>query len=86
MCSTCFNQFLLFQLEAFQTPLLKRDIERCHANEEEARLAFQQLEESYVAEKSSKMQALEKERYRYQRDMEQLVDAHRNALLECRVY
>lgn len=80
--SFCVNNLILFQLEAFQTPALKREVDRCRANIEEARLTCQHLEETLIAEKKNNVRVVEDEQARYRAEITKLIEQHHNNIIQ----
>uniref|UniRef100_A0A1Y1LGQ1 Uncharacterized protein n=1 Tax=Photinus pyralis TaxID=7054 RepID=A0A1Y1LGQ1_PHOPY len=68
-------QHLVFNLEAFQTPSLKKQIEKNRMiAEEAARFSCRQMEEH--------IKEIEGERAQYRKDIEEIVEQHRNDIMQ----
>lgn len=75
-------QHLVFNVQAFQVPTLKRQVERFHNEAEELKLACQQLEEALTKEKIQNTIAIETERARCKSELSQVIQKHRNEISE----
>ncbi|XP_018567471.1 uncharacterized protein LOC108908047 isoform X2 [Anoplophora glabripennis] len=75
-------QHLVFNVEAYQVPRLKRQVEKFHIETDELRLACRELEEKLHGERIEQTRLLEEERKRCQNDIDDLIDKHRDQLTE----
>ncbi|KAG5874966.1 hypothetical protein JTB14_003230 [Gonioctena quinquepunctata] len=75
-------QHLVFNVEAYKVPTLRRQVEKYRSEAEEIRLACQQLEETLALEKIQQTRAIEEERIRCRSDIMQLIEKHRNQIAE----
>ncbi|XP_060527561.1 uncharacterized protein LOC132702794 isoform X2 [Cylas formicarius] len=75
-------QHLVFNVEAYQVPNLRRQVDKFRLEAEEVRLACQHLEEALSDEKSKNAATIEEERVRYRKDITGLIEKHRNQVAQ----
>ncbi|XP_050500456.1 uncharacterized protein LOC114343874 isoform X2 [Diabrotica virgifera virgifera] len=75
-------QHLVFNVQAYQVPNLKRQVEKLRIESDEIKLAYQQLEEALSQEKLQHSRAIEDERKRYQSDATLIIEKHRHEVSE----
>ncbi|XP_072380106.1 uncharacterized protein toc isoform X4 [Diabrotica undecimpunctata] len=75
-------QHLVFNVQAYQVPTLKRQVEKLRIESDEIKLAYQQLEEALSQEKLQHSRAIEDERKRYQSDATLIIEKHRHEVSE----
>ncbi|CAG9759782.1 unnamed protein product [Ceutorhynchus assimilis] len=73
---------LVFNVEAFEVPNLRRQVEKLSLEAEELRLACRLLDESFGKERLKHLTAIEEERVRCQNDIEDLIETHRNQIAQ----
>lgn len=70
-------QHLVFNVEAFQVPHLRREVEKCRIETEEIRLACRQLEDALADERGKQIAVVEEERSKCHEDIVEMVEKHR---------
>ncbi|GJQ71345.1 hypothetical protein Trydic_g11079 [Trypoxylus dichotomus] len=75
-------QHLVFNLEAFRVPSLKKEVEKVRLDAEDARLSCLRLEEKLSDERTKHSIAIDEERARYRKEITALVEQHRNTIVE----
>lgn len=76
ICCAC------FQLDAFRTPSLKRQVEKSRLYTEKLRLECKQLEESLSQTRVDNVTALEQERARFKAEISEILEQHQNELVQ----
>lgn len=69
-------------MEAFQVPHLRHQVEKYRLAAEEVRLECKSLTEALDNLQISHVTNLEEERLKYQKDIEELIQTHRNQILQ----
>ncbi|KYB25579.1 hypothetical protein TcasGA2_TC034332 [Tribolium castaneum] len=75
-------QHLVFNVEAYQVPVLKKQVQKLRNEAEEIRLRCQRLEETLAEERVEKSRLIEDERVKCANEISELVEKHRNEILE----
>ncbi|CAH0555618.1 unnamed protein product, partial [Brassicogethes aeneus] len=73
-------QHLVFNVDAFSAPALKRELNIQKSEKEEWKKSYETLEESINNEKSEHLQALEEERALQKKQLEDLIESHTLAI------
>ncbi|KAJ8920030.1 hypothetical protein NQ315_011680 [Exocentrus adspersus] len=73
-------QHLVFNVEAYQVPKLRKQIEKCRLKTTELQTSCQQLEEQLKVERMAKERIIEQERRSWQKDVTDLNEKHRRQI------
>nr|CAH7737052.1 unnamed protein product [Callosobruchus chinensis] len=75
-------QHLVFNVEAYQVPSLRRQVQKYRLEAEEVRLACQKLEETLAEERVQQIEIIEQERIRCRKDIAEVIEKHRQQIQE----
>ncbi|XP_022902477.2 CAP-Gly domain-containing linker protein 1 isoform X1 [Onthophagus taurus] len=75
-------QHLVFELEAFRVPSLKKEVQKVRTDAEEARLSCQHLEEKLLEVNAVHAAEIEEERAKYRSEITSLLEQHRNRITQ----
>ncbi|XP_063921351.1 centrosomal protein of 164 kDa isoform X2 [Zophobas morio] len=75
-------QHLVFNVEAYQVPVLKKQVQKLRNETDEFRATCQHLEDTLAEERTNGRKLIEEERVRCASEISELVEQHRNQIVE----
>ncbi|RZB94433.1 SMC N domain containing protein [Asbolus verrucosus] len=75
-------QHLVFNVEAYQVPVLKKQVQKFRHEAEEIRVACQHLEETLSEERANQTKSIDEERMKCASEISELAEKHRNQIVE----